>query len=311
MQKGAQAISARRQQRAGRQFFQHGRFMELIDLHTHSTASDGSDSPALLVQKAAEAGIAALALTDHDTLAGLEEAAETAAGLGMEFIRGCEISTRTDQGEIHVLGLWVPEKCDRLETFLATLRMARQNRNDMILELLRAAGVKITIEDVAAHAAGAVGRPHIATVLVEKGYAESRQEAFSFWLGRGGKAYVPKPVPPPQEAVKILAEAGASPIIAHPLLRPAPDSWLDSFVASLVPHGLSGLEAWHSAHTRGQAAAILDIARKYGLGVSGGSDYHGANKPGISLGTGRNNLQLGCQVLENLKQRRKKAGLTV
>jgi len=283
--------------------------MSFIDLHTHSTASDGSDTPAELVQKAARIGLHAIALTDHDTLSGLDDAADAAHDLGIEFIRGCEVSARSDQGSIHILGLWVPANCDSLENFLAHLRNARDRRNGMILKKLQSHGLKITIDEVASHACGTIGRPHIAEVLLEKGYVDNRKEAFDEWLDYNGKAYVPKPAPAPHEAVRILAEAGAAPIVAHPMLRPAPEDWLKAFTASLLPYGLFGLEAWHSSHTVEQSQVILNIAKMFSLGVSGGSDYHGLNKPDISLGKGHGNLHLKREVLENMKKIRKSSGL--
>lgn len=285
--------------------------MELIDLHTHSTASDGSDTPSQLVARASDAGLRALALTDHDTMAGLEEAEEAAKAKHIEFARGCEISTMTERGEIHILGLWTPRRCQELEDYLALLRNRRLRRNDRIIALLQAQGLNITHENAARHARGAMGRPHIAAAMVDKGYVENIREAFDIWLGRGGRAYVPKTVPQPAEAVRLLAKNGASPVIAHPLLHPAPPGWLKQFAASLVPHGLFGLEAWHSSHSPGQTQEVLETAVMLNLGVSGGSDYHGRVKPDIQLGSGRGNLRIGRNVLENLKKRRRAMGLPV
>lgn len=283
--------------------------MKLVDLHTHSTASDGTDTPSALVQKAADLGLAAIALTDHDTIRGLEEAEEAARDLDIEFIRGCELSTSTDQGSMHVLGLWLPPGCDALDGFLSFLISARDRRNVTMIEKLRSNGVDITLEEVTERAAGSVGRPHMAEVLVEKGYAESTADAFDRWLGIQGKAYVPKLAPRPEQAVRILRDLGASPILAHPLLRPRPEGWLDALVRDLSQTGLAGLEAWHSALDKDQSREIIGLAEKYDLGLSGGSDYHGLNKPAISLATGKGNLCIGTDVLEKLKARRRARGL--
>lgn len=284
--------------------------MKLIDLHTHSTASDGTDSPAELVKKAADMGLAALALTDHDTLKGLEEAEEAASGTGLEFIRGCELSTSTDQGSIHIVGLWLPRKCNALEEYLQQRRERRDARNREMIGLLRKAGANISMEEVEAIANGTPGRPHIATLLVDKGYARDKTEAFRDWIGETGKAYVPKDSPAPEEAVRLLRSVGASPVIAHPRLRKPPAEWLDGLVGRLRPAGLCALEAWHSAHTPEDEAEVRRLAEKYDLGLSGGSDYHGIPKPDISLGTGKGSLSIGMDVLERLKARRKAAGLT-
>lgn len=283
--------------------------MKLIDLHTHSTASDGTDSPSELVAKAAGQGLAALALTDHDTARGLDEAEEAAKAKGIEFIRGCELSTSTDQGEMHVLGLFLPHDCGALDGFLQCLREGRKRRNVLMVEKLREAGLDISMEEVEAKARSSVGRPHMAAVLKEKGYVRDTNEAFDKWLGIKGKAYVPKLAPRPEQAVRILRELGASPVLAHPLLRPRPEGWLDNLVRDLKPAGLFGLEAWHSAQNEAQEAEIKALARKYDLGLSGGSDYHGRNKPDIQLGTGKGNLRVEYKTLEKLKGRRRALGL--
>lgn len=283
--------------------------MKYIDLHSHSSASDGTDSPTELIAHAKEAGLVAIALTDHDTTVGLSEASTAALGAGIEFIRGCEISTATDKGNMHMLGLWLPEDCAPLEAFLEHLRGERSKRNEIMIARLQAAGLNITMEEVAAHAKGSVGRPHMAAILRDKGYVQSSDEAFEKWLGINGKAYVPKIAPRPEQALRILKDLGATTILAHPLLRVRPEGWLDKFVSELATQGLDGLEAWHSHQDDAQTAEIIDLARKYALSLSGGSDYHGANKPGIQLGTGKGNLHIGIDVLDKLKARRREKGL--
>ncbi len=283
--------------------------MSEIDLHTHSTASDGTDSPSQLVEKACAAGLRAIALTDHDTIGGLDEASEAACDLGIELIRGCEISTRTDLGNMHMLGLFLPADSSRLEAFLQRLRDNRDSRNNLIIEKLNRAGLRITVDEVRQIAGTTIGRPHIAAVMLQKGYCETRDEAFSKWLDTGGKAFVPKPAPTPEQALAILAEIGATTCLAHPLHKQRPLDWLDKLISRLESEGLDCLEVWHSSHDAEKSAIILDFARKYRLGASGGSDYHGKNKPGISLGTGKSNLDLGYDILENLKRMRKERNL--
>lgn len=284
----------------------------MIDLHTHSTASDGTDSPGELIEKAARAGLEAIALTDHDTLAGLDEAEDAARDLGIYFVRGCEVSTRSDLGSTHILGLWVPKKSDVLQNFLKSMREKRDERNAIMIAKLRALGFDITLEEVAAMAGGSVGRPHMATVLVEKGYAADRKEVFSKYLGAKGSAYVPKATPEPAVATRLLASAGATVSFAHPLLPPPrPLSWLERLTLTLSAEGLSAIEVWHSEHRPQDSSWLKALAKRSGLCMTGGSDYHGLAKPGIVLGKGRDNLDISRDVLDSLLLARKKAGLPV
>lgn len=284
--------------------------MELVDLHTHTSASDGTDSPAQLMANAHAAGLAAVAVTDHDTLSGLEEAAEAGSHLGVELIRGCELSTGTELGEMHILGLWLPHNPAPLLESLTYLRHKRRERNVRIVEKLRDLGLDVSMEEVREAAKGeSVGRPHIADVLVRKNYVRDSREAFRIYLGCGGKAYFPKEVLRPEEGVSLLAGLGATVCLAHPLLRKSPSGWLDSFVARLKEHGLTAIEAWHSEHSEADVRTCLALAKRFGLGVCGGSDYHGGNKPGIRLGVGYGGLRVSKAVLEALKARRREAGL--
>ena len=282
---------------------------KLVDLHTHSTASDGTESPAELVTRAHSLGLGALALTDHDTLDGLVEAEQAAREAGIGFIRGCEISTRSDGREHHILGLWVPRKADALEAWLGEVRRRRNARNAEMVARLRALGFAITLEEVRSRAAGSVGRPHMAAVLVEKGYAPDVGAAFRDFLGAGGKAYVPKHVPPPEEAVRILTEAGATAVLAHPFLGAHSADAVEAVARRLAASGLDAIEVWHTSHSEADTRQCVELARKLGLGLSGGSDYHGANKPGILPGTGYGDLRVPMEVLEALRQRRRARGL--
>lgn len=281
----------------------------LVDLHTHSTASDGTDSPAGLMARAHALGLRAVALTDHDTLAGLPEAEEAARHLGIGFIRGCEISTRSEAGEHHILGLWVPHEAEALESWLAAVLGRRNERNAEMVSRLRALGLDITLEEVRARASGSVGRPHMAAVLVEKGYVQDTNEAFREYLGVKGKAFVPKRVPAPEEAVSVLKKMGASAVLAHPFLNaPAPEA-VEALARRLVASGLEAIEAWHTRHSESDTRHCVDLAARMGLGLSGGSDYHGTNKPGIQPGTGYGGLRVPVAVLEALRQRRRARGL--
>lgn len=281
----------------------------LIDLHTHSTASDGTESPSALMARARGLGLTAIALTDHDTLRGLEEAEQATRKLGLRFIRGCEISTRSDGREHHILGLWIPHRAEALETWLDGVRRRRNERNAEMVGRLRALGFDISLEEVRARASGSVGRPHMAAVLAEKGYAPDVAAAFRDFLGAGGKAYVPKQVPPPEEAVRILASVGATAVLAHPFLGAPPADAVEALTRRLAACGLDAVEAWHTSHSGADTRQCVELARKLDLGLSGGSDYHGTNKPGIQPGTGYGNLRVPVEALEALEKRRRARGL--
>lgn len=281
----------------------------LIDLHTHSTASDGTDSPKELMAKAKALGLSAIALTDHDTLGGLAEAESAARDLDLNFIRGCEISTRSQAGSHHIIGLWVSPKPDALEAWLEDMRRRRNERNAEMLERLRALGIEIHLEDVEALASGSVGRPHMAAALVARGYAQNEKEAFREYLDENGKAYVPKRAPAPEEALQVLKAAGATTILAHPCLKAASAEKVEALTSRLVACGLDALEAWHSSHSYAHTRLCVELAERYGIGLSGGTDYHGNHKQGISLGTGYGGLRIPLSVLEALQKRRQAQGL--
>ncbi|WP_077072610.1 PHP domain-containing protein [Mailhella massiliensis] len=282
--------------------------MTFIDLHTHSTASDGTDSPADLVRKAAQAHLAVLALTDHDTLAGLDEAEEEAKQRNIVFVRGCEISTATPWGEAHFLGLWIPEepeKTARLEAALEKVRMGRKERNLRIAEKLRALGLDVSYEAAEALAGGAVvGRPHFAALLCSMGVVKDRREAFRQYLGKDGLAYEPRRLMSPGEAVSLLKSTGAVVSMAHPRLLHAPVEELNHLVAGLKEQGLDALEAYHSEHDAGDVRLCVELAARYDLQLSGGSDYHGLAKPNIGLGRGKGGLRVGLGVYDELMRYR-------
>lgn len=274
-----------------------------VDLHTHSNASDGTDSPRELIDNAHKAGLRAVAITDHDTLGGLKEAKKACAAYdNLDFVRGVEISTGSSQGDMHILGLWVPEDAEPLEKVLAKMRAKRTSRNERMVERIAALGVGITMDDVMKEAKGeSVGRPHIARAIVAKGYVRDINEAFARYVGAGCPTYIAKEVMQPEDAVALLAKIGASPVLAHPMLKPYPPGWIEEFVKKLLPFGLCGIEAWHSEHTDEDTQDVLAIARRYHLCVSGGSDYHGSNKPHISLGTGYGSLCVSVDAYERLR----------
>lgn len=283
----------------------------LIDLHTHTSASDGTDSPEGLVRRAALAGLSALSVTDHDTTSGLPAASAAGAECGLEMIRGCEISSATPYGEMHILGLWLPDPAPALESVLRKMRDGRRERNRGMVDRLKSLGLDISLADVESGARGSVGRPHIARALVAKGHVASINEAFRVYLGRGGRAWLPRTLPDPVTVIRLLADLGACVSLAHPFLMRCPESWLEEQVASFAGEGLTALEAWHSEHTEGQIRQCLALARRYGLCVSGGTDYHGENKPGLTLGRLRDGRPVPHEILDDLKTWRIRHGLSV
>ncbi|NLH96861.1 MAG: PHP domain-containing protein [Clostridiaceae bacterium] len=280
-----------------------------IDLHTHSMASDGSMTPAELVRHAFQSGLAAMALTDHDTVAGVEEALEEGARTGVEVIAGVEISVslsewgfNPDEIEMHLLGYFFTDGYRSLQPVLEDLRRRREQRNPKIIEKLNGMGIDITMEEVAAKApGGVVGRGHIARVLMEKGYTASVEEGFAKYLGTGKPAYVSKDKLTPEQGIAVILEAGGVPVLAHPVLLGLERGQLPAVLERLKKAGLKGIEALYSENTPEQTRELLEVAEKTGLKVTGGSDFHGIFKPEIKIGTGRGNLKIPYRLLEELK----------
>lgn len=284
-----------------------------IDLHIHSTASDGSDTPSAIAEKAASLHLAAFALTDHDTLDGLEEAEKAAQRVGIPFVRGCEISTSTEWGEAHLLGLWIPHETERLaelQSTLSSVRDARTERNIRMIEKLQNLGMDVTYEELAALAGNSViGRPHVAKLLCQKGIVKTSKEAFQQYLAKGKPAYTSRKLMPPEQAVELLKRSGAMIAMAHPRLLKASLEDLEKLIASLVPLGLDALEAYHSEHNASDVRVCIDLAKKYGLVLTGGSDYHGASKPLVRMGYGKGSLCVSRGIYDNLLRYRKEQGL--
>ncbi|HML55225.1 MAG TPA: PHP domain-containing protein [Solidesulfovibrio magneticus] len=278
--------------------------MAFIDLHTHTTASDGTASPAELVAMAASKGLAAVAVTDHDTLAGLPEARAAGAEHGVEVIAGVELSVADERGSIHLVGLFLPDAPGPLAERLDWLRERRHDRNKRILEKLAVLGVPLQYESVTALAQGAVGRPHIAQALLAMGAVTSFKEAFTRFLGAYGKAYVPKDKLALPEAIELLHAEGGLAVLAHPYLLGLSGPALAETVGRYRDAGLDAIEAFYTEHSQYQTLEYLALARKLGLAVSGGSDYHGAAKPGVELGRGRGSLRIDIAVLDVLRARR-------
>jgi len=259
-----------------------------IDLHAHSTASDGSVPPAELPAVALDAGLAALALTDHDTVSGHAACAEACAVVGVEFVPGIELSCNRGKprGAMHVLGFFVDAASAKLESVIDDLAAARSERAPMIVDRLNALGLPLSLDEVEVEAAGAsIGRPHIAAAMQRKGFVDSVADGFSRYLGHGKPAYVRKDNLDTERAIDAIHDAGGLAVLAHPVqLRCADADELEQVVRRLVDQGLDGLEVYHSDHDPRRRAEYAAIAERFGLLATGGSDYHGNRKP-IALGS--------------------------
>lgn len=254
----------------------------MIDLHTHTTASDGLLAPAELLARARERGLRAIAITDHDTASGVREALAGTPPAGLEVIPGIEVSSSIGESELHILGYFIDPAAPDLLAFEADRARARTARLDRIVAQLSAAGMPITIEEVCNQPGGdgAPGRPHVARVLIAKGYAASMSDCFKRILGRGGPGYVPLEKPSPREAAALIERIGGVSIVAHAAL-----DGLDSHLDELMATGLRGIEVWHPDHDEAARMRYEAYARARGLLVSGGSDFHGeGRKDGGTLG---------------------------
>lgn len=244
-----------------------------VDLHIHTTASDGRLPPEEIVQRAAEQGLKYIAITDHDTVAGISRALQAGTAFpGLTVIPGMEINTDTQTGEVHILGYCIDYKSKELESSLNRLRHSREIRAKKIVDNLSSMGIGISWERVMELAGGgSVGRPHIAQAMFEGGHIPSLQEAFIKYIGRHGPAYAERERLSPEEAVKLVVLAGGLPVLAHP----EDVDELESFLKSLKKVGLIGLETYYDGYHRDTVKKLAKIAERYGLITTGGSDFHG------------------------------------
>jgi len=261
-----------------------------VDLHTHSCRSDGELTPAELVDAARAAGLEVLALTDHDTTSGVREAAERASAVGLALVPGIELSVNGDGGrlQLHLLGYGIDLDDAALAECLEQLESARVARARRAVELLAGLGVGLDWDRLRASAGeGTIGRPHIAAALVEAGHCTSPDQAFARYLRRGRPAFVPAPGLSPGRALALVHGAGGIASLAHPFLSAGVDAagGIEKFVGRLVVQGLDAIEVHHPRHKRAQRQRLSQLAGRYGLLVTGGSDFHGASKPDIALGS--------------------------
>ena len=287
----------------------------MIDFHAHTTVSDGGDSPSELVRKAADAGIGVLAVTDHDNDSGCDEAVAVGKELGVEVVRGveisCDVEDLIEQGynpsarpTMHLLGYFIPEGKNELSENLAELQWARANRNRIIVQRLNELGIGITFEEVEEEAGGPgaqIGRPHFAAVLVRHGAVPDYQTAFDEYLAKGAKAYVTRKLYKPREATELMARAGVVPVLAHPFTLNLPIDEIERFADELSDAGLKGIEGYHGDWSLDDQAPLRDIGERKGLIVSGGSDYHGDMRPDRSMPGGKCGVTVPDDVLERLR----------
>lgn len=281
--------------------------MSWIDLHTHSYCSDGTFSPEGLVILAKKEGLAAIALTDHDTIDGLGLFMEAGLQYGVETIPGVEFAAlwpKYNRPEIHILGLGFQPDAPILRERMAEIRQSRERRNEKMAERLASIGLPVTLEEVAANAGGEIiTRAHFANVLLEKGAVKTRQEAFARYLSPGLPGYVEREVLTPAQCIHAIKQAGGAAVLAHPTLYGLSELRLEELCRELAAEGLDGMECLYSTYTPAQAKAMGRLCARAGLLPSGGSDFHGDNKPDIRLGRGLGNLKIPYAYWEALGKR--------
>ena len=273
------------------------------DLHTHSYFSDGTDSPAQLVGKAIELGLSAIALTDHNTVAGLPEFLEAAEGKDILAVPGVEISTGYNGKELHIVGLFLkPSRFGEITEFLSVINRRKEESNRKLIENLNRAGYILSYDEITAKHQGNINRAVIAAELLEKGYISEIKEAFKGLLSAKNGYYQPPERIPSLEAFTFLHSIGAVPVLAHPFLNMQAEE-LTEFIQKAKPCGLAAMETQYSTYSPEVTSTAARIAKEYNLLESGGSDYHGRNKPDIALGSGRGNLAVPLSFVSNLERR--------
>jgi 3',5'-nucleoside bisphosphate phosphatase len=272
----------------------------LIDLHSHTNLSDGTCSPAELVNEAVHAGVTTLGITDHDTFAGYDQALAPAAAAGLELVCGIELSTKLHGHSVHLLGYFFnADGLAEVREWVLDMQASRRERNARLAARLRELGFDITLEEAEARGRGMTGRPHFAQIMVEKGYVSGFREAFDQYLDESAKGYVYRREPQFAEGVERIRKAGGIASLAHPIR-------VNGDVPALMPElhdaGLSAIEAYHSDHDAEHTELYLELAKKYEMLVTGGSDYHGVVKPGVKLGSGYGgNLHVPEDLVERMR----------
>ncbi|MDO4345636.1 MAG: PHP domain-containing protein [Eubacteriales bacterium] len=279
--------------------------MNTIDLHVHSNISDGTYTPSQLVAYALQKKLRAMALTDHDSTDGLAEAFAAAEGTGLELVPGIEFSTEYQGNDIHIVGLDIDFKDPEFAQSLCRFRNSRDIRNQKMIQKLQEADVDISMEQMTSLFGSAVlTRAHFARYLAEHGYVADMPEAFRKYIGEGCPCFVPREKVTPLQAVHLIYRTGGIAVLAHPMLYHLSGNAMDTLLVSLKKAGLVGIEALYSTHSRWEENQVRLLAKRHDLAISGGSDFHGSNKPKIDLGSGRGNLNIPYDILRNLRHRR-------
>lgn len=273
----------------------------VIDLHLHTTVSDGSYTPAELVCHAAELGLAAVAVTDHDAVAGCAEAAAVGESLGVEVVPGIEISTKYG-GPVHLLGYYVDTASPALREVLDWIVHDRDERNKKIAALMAADGLPVSYEEMHRRFGAVIGRPHFAQVLMELGLASDTADAFARYVEKGRRYYVGRSFLSLERSMEIILEAGGLPVLAHPFQYRLDDAALRALIEHCLALGMRGMECRYSGYTKEQEDYLESLAEEYGLLKTGGSDFHGKSKPTISMGSGKGRLHVPYSFLAELKR---------
>lgn len=277
-----------------------------VDLHIHSTASDGSLGWSEIIDLARKLKLKAIAITDHDTLDGSREAILSGIPSSLHFLTGVEISSSppesfSSRGSFHILGYGIELDNNKLNDALAKARETRETRNPKIIKLLNRAGIAISFDEVVEESGGGlVGRPHMASLMVKKGYADSIKEAFDLYLAKGKPAYVEKFKMACQEAISMIKEAGGIPVLAHPVTLGMEHSVTESLLSKLKDMGLMGIEAYYSDHSPDDTRLYCKLAHRLGLLVTGGSDFHGTLKNDVKMGSGKGGLSVPFDVYQTI-----------
>jgi predicted metal-dependent phosphoesterase TrpH len=276
-----------------------------IDLHLHSNKSDGSDSPAEIVRLARQTRLTAIALTDHDNLDGIPEARAAAEEAGIQFISGTELSVNWSGDAMHLLVYFLDPGPGPLQDKLAAVQAGRESRNRRLITRLLELGIELTYEEVVAEADGSgIGRPHFAALLVRKEHAESIQDAFDLYLATGRPAYVPRERLEAFEAISLARESGAVPVVAHPHTLEVPVEGYAEAFGGLVDAGLGGIESYYGGYDYALTRSLVDLCKSFGIVATGGSDYHGTYKAGLSVGIGPGDLVVPDHALSDLEAER-------
>ena len=279
--------------------------MKRIDLHIHTTASDGTFTPEEVVREASRLGLAAVAITDHDTAAGYARAAAEGEKRGLEVVPGIEISTKF-RSAVHILGYYIDVDSPALEEVLEWMHRDREERNVKLCAMLRASGVDIDIERMHARFGDLVGRPHFAEIMIENGMARDMNDAFERLLNKNKPYFIPRQFLPIERSIEIIREAGGTAVLAHPFQYRLDDAALRELIEHCMESGLEGMECRYSGYDAAQTAYLEALAAEYGLVRTGGSDFHGAIKGEIRLGEGKGGLNVPYAFLEELRSRRAK-----